>query len=98
MYKQIFYHKIILRNNKVILDAPLLFETKILEHLCDPIICVYIEDEGKQLKRLMKRNNFTKEEAQKRIDSQYPIKEKVLKSDIVIENGEKKEDLERQIA
>ena len=92
------YHRVIKRSSKVILDAPLLFESKILEHLCAPIICVYVEDEELQIKRFMERNNFTKEEAQKRMSTQYPIKDKVEKSDITIENGESFEDLERQIA
>ena len=66
--------------------------------MCSPIVCVYVDDEEVQLQRFMERNQFTQEEATKRISTQYPIKEKVLKSDILVENGEKLEDLERQIA
>ena len=43
---------------RVILDAPLLFETKILEHFCYPIITVYVQDYEMQLERFMNRNNF----------------------------------------
>ena len=43
--RQIWTHKVWSGNKKVILDAPLLFESKILEHFCFPIMCVYISDE-----------------------------------------------------
>lgn len=36
--------KLIQRKPLVVLDAPLLFETKILEYFCYPIITVYCED------------------------------------------------------
>jgi dephospho-CoA kinase len=36
--------KLIKRKPLVVLDAPLLFETKILEYFCYPIITVYCED------------------------------------------------------
>ena len=36
--------KLIQRKPLVVLDAPLLFETKILEYFCYPIMTVYCED------------------------------------------------------
>ena len=47
IFLSIFKNKIMLGLSKVVLDAPLLFETKILEHICHPIVCVYISDEEK---------------------------------------------------
>ena len=64
----------------MILDAPLLFETKILEYFCYPILLVYIEDTYKQKDRLMARNSLTEEQAQQRIDSQFPMDQKMTKS------------------
>ena len=56
------------------LDAPTLFESKILEHFCYPIVVVYIEDEELQLDRLMMRNtDLSEEQAKKRIGAQYPV-------------------------
>lgn len=61
--------KLFERRALVVLDAPLLFETKILEYFCYPIIVVYCEDGQKQLKRLMERNTLTEEEAMRKINS-----------------------------
>ena len=56
MLKQMFHAKVTKGLKKVVLDAPLLFETKVLEHFCYPIIAVYIEDESLQITRLIERN------------------------------------------
>ena len=73
----------------VVLDIPLLFEAK-MENYCDVIICVYV-DEIIQIERLMKRNNLTKEEALKRINSQMPLSEKCKISDYVIDNSQERD-------
>ena len=69
----------------VVLDIPLLFESK-LTGLVEKIIVVYV-DEQTQLKRLMKRNGFSEEEAYSRIKSQMPLKDKVSLADAVIDNS-----------
>ncbi|TKD56741.1 dephospho-CoA kinase [Bacillus sp. S2(2019)] len=68
----------------VVLDIPLLFESK-LEGLVDRIIVVYTTPDL-QLSRLMNRNDLSEEEALKRIHSQQPLEEKCQKADRVIEN------------
>lgn len=67
------------------IDAPLLFETKRTEYLCFPIIVVGCKEET-QKARLMERNNYTEEEAIKRIKSQMPLEEKKKKADIFVNN------------
>ena len=47
----------------VVFDAPLLFETRILEHICFPIITVAIMDEDKLRRRLMDRDKSSREDA-----------------------------------
>ena len=69
----------------VVLDIPLLYEAK-MENFCDRIICVYTEYET-QISRLQNRNNLTRDEAKKRIDSQESLTEKCKKSDYVIDNS-----------
>lgn len=69
----------------VVLDIPLLFENK-LDYLVDKIVVVYV-DETVQLKRLMERDQSTKEEALSRIKSQIPIKEKISRADATIDNN-----------
>lgn len=69
----------------LIIDAALIYEAKI-DGLMDKIIVVYI-NENEQVKRLIKRNNLSKEEALQRIKSQMPMKEKVKMADYVIDNS-----------
>jgi dephospho-CoA kinase len=73
------------KEKAIVLDIPLLFESK-LTGLVDKIILVYV-DEDTQLERLMKRNGFSEAEALSRIKSQMPLKDKVKLADAVIDNG-----------
>ena len=70
--------------NMIVLDLPLLFE-KQYEELCEEIIVVYIPKEL-QLERLMKRNQYTKQEALSRIDSQLSIEEKRKRATVLLDN------------
>ena len=70
--------------NMIVLDLPLLFE-KQYEKLCEEIIVVYIPKEL-QLERLMKRNQYTKQEALSRIDSQLSIEEKRKRATVLLDN------------
>lgn len=65
-------------------DIPLYFETKAY-HL-KYIILVYC-DKKTQLKRLIKRNNLSKNEALQRINSQINIEEKRKNSHFIIDNS-----------
>lgn len=78
----------------VFISVPLLFETDFYK-LFDKIIFVACDDDLR-LKRLMKRNNFTQEEALIRMKAQLPQDEKIKKSDYIIFNNSTKEDLEKQ--
>ncbi|WP_100012044.1 dephospho-CoA kinase [Lentibacillus sediminis] len=78
----------------VVLDIPLLFESK-LTHFVDKTLVVYV-DENMQLERLMDRNGYTEEEARQRIETQMPVKEKAELADFVIDNnGSKQESYEQ---
>ena len=68
----------------IVLDLPLLFE-KQYEELCEEIIVVYIPREL-QLERLMRRNQYTKQEALSRIDSQLSIEEKRYRATVLLDN------------
>ncbi|PFT98420.1 dephospho-CoA kinase [Bacillus thuringiensis] len=68
----------------VVLDIPLLFESKLTSPV-DRILVVAVKPHT-QLERLMKRNNFSEEEATARIQSQMPLEEKVKNADEVINN------------
>lgn len=49
------------------------------------------------MQRLMARNEFTREEAQKRIDAQMPVTEKCRMASFVVDNSGTKEMTEKQI-
>lgn len=71
-------------NELIVLDAPLLFETS-LDKKVDEIWVIYASKEI-QIKRIMARDKLSKKEAQKRIDAQMPLMEKVKRADVVIDN------------
>ncbi|GLB58462.1 dephospho-CoA kinase [Cytobacillus sp. NCCP-133] len=79
----------------VILDIPLLFESK-LTYMADKTLLVYA-DEDTQLKRLMARNQLSSDEAIARIRSQMPLKDKRPLADAVIDNNGSLEETERQL-
>ncbi|WP_138415371.1 dephospho-CoA kinase [Aquibacillus sediminis] len=69
----------------VVLDIPLLFESK-LTYLVDCTIVVYVDEET-QLKRLIERDQSSRKEALQRIQSQLSVKEKAALADFVIDNS-----------
>ncbi|TYZ57818.1 hypothetical protein PybrP1_005538 [[Pythium] brassicae (nom. inval.)] len=85
MVKQLVYNRLVRRKRLVVLDAPLLFETALLEHVCYPTIVVACSEEN-ELVRLEKRDGLSREDAEKRIRSQMPLHEKVRRADVVIQN------------
>ncbi len=79
----------------LIIDAALIYEAKI-DRLMDKIIVVYI-DEDEQIKRIIKRNNLSKEEALQRIKSQMPMKEKVKMADYMVDNSNSLDETKKQV-
>jgi len=79
----------------LMIDAALIYETKI-DRFMDKIIVVYI-DRKEQIKRLIKRNNFSKDEASQRIKSQMPMKEKVKMADYIIDNNNSLDKTKKQV-
>jgi dephospho-CoA kinase len=83
-------------NNKksIVIDIPLLFEAKI-QNLFDKIIVVKC-DKQTQIKRILKKKKHTKTEINNIIKSQMPLKEKIKRSDFVVDNKTIKE-TEKQV-
>jgi len=73
-------------NKHVVMDIPLLFESK-LQHYVERIIVVSVSEEV-QLRRLMERNHLSEEDALARIRSQLPLSVKEQGADAVIYNNE----------
>ena len=81
------------KNEKIVfVSIPLLFETK-QEKTFDKIIFISADKELR-LKRLIERNNYSKEYALTRINSQMDEEKKIKKSDFVIYNNSGLKELE----
>ncbi|NOQ67043.1 MAG: dephospho-CoA kinase [Desulfobacterales bacterium] len=70
---------------KVLVEVPLLYEVH-WEDLFDTVVVVYAEDET-CLNRLMDRDGLDRATAAKELKSQWPLSEKVMKADHVIDNN-----------
>jgi len=68
MFSEIIRLKFKEKKEMVIIDAPLLYETKFLEFVCYPILVPYC-DEQAQMERLMKRNGMSESDARSRLDA-----------------------------
>ncbi|MGM8366267.1 dephospho-CoA kinase [Virgibacillus sp. W0181] len=79
----------------IVMDIPLLFESKLM-HFVDKIIVVYV-DESTQLARLMKRDQSSAEEAQERIQAQIPVSKKANLADAIIDNSQTKKSSQDQL-
>lgn len=79
----------------IIMDIPLLFESK-LTYMVDKTILVFV-DPDIQKERLMKRNQLSEEDAVARIGSQMRLNEKIQLSDAVIDNNKTIEETEKQL-
>jgi len=79
----------------VVMDIPLLFESK-LQHFVERILVVSVSEEV-QLRRLMERNQLTKEDALARMHSQLPMSVKEKSAHAVIYNNENLQQTEEQL-
>jgi len=79
----------------VVLDAPLLLEVG-AEKLADEVWVVSVDLEC-QVRRLMRREGFTREEAFSRINAQMPLSEKKRYADEVIDNNGTPEETEKRV-
>lgn len=79
----------------IIIDAALLIETGLWRNV-DKVLVVAAEDETR-IRRIIRRNGFSREEAQKRLQSQMPQDEKVRQADFVIYNEGSLRELEVQV-
>ncbi|MEH7116551.1 dephospho-CoA kinase [Neobacillus vireti] len=79
----------------VVLDIPLLFESK-LTAMVEKTILVYVDCDI-QLQRLVDRNNLTIADAKARISSQMPLSEKIKLADAVINNNGTLDETKQQL-
>lgn len=77
------------------MDLPLLFELE-YDNWFDQIWLVDVTEET-QLSRLMARNAFSREEAEKRIAAQLSLQEKRKRADVLIDNNGSLEETRQQL-
>ena len=80
---------------KVIVDAPLLFESG-FDKECESIIAV-IADREVRIKRIMERDGITEEAANARVASQLSDRELIEKCDYVIHNSGTLDELRKEV-
>lgn len=80
----------------LVYDCPLVFETGLYKLGFKKILLVTAPTETR-LKRIMARDNITREEALKRNNSQMPEDEKARLADIVIDNSGTVEELQQRL-
>ena len=74
-----------LDNDTIVLDIPLLFEANLTDTVTE--IWVVSCDLPTQISRLQQRNGLTTEQARSRIDSQFPLADKVSRANLVLHNN-----------
>lgn len=79
----------------ILLDAPTLFESR-TDSLCDVIVSI-VADYEDSVKRIMLRDNLSREEAENRLSSQHTAEFYCEKSDFYIFNNGTREELKSKI-
>lgn len=82
-------------NETIIIDAPLLFECG-LDKLCDKIIGV-VSQRKLQIERIVTRDNIDPKHAEKRLQAQESNEFYIKQCDIIIENNNDIQDIEKKI-
>jgi dephospho-CoA kinase len=78
-----------------VINAALLIEM-CLHVLCDVVIAIRVERET-AIERARRRDGVSREEAEARLDAQFPVKEKLHLVDIEIENDGTMESFEHRL-
>jgi len=72
-----------------VVEIPLLYESG-MEDIADEVWAV-VADKETQLRRLIRRNGLSRDEAMSRVNSQMPVEEKASRANYVIDNSGEKE-------
>ena len=83
------------KNVRVILDIPLLFESR-MNTLCDTTIVVNTK-QIKQIERTVKKFNISKAETLRRIHAQWPLSKKIKRANYVIDNNGTLKQTQKQV-
>jgi len=95
--EQVLYEEILKKNPEalVIIDAALLIESGNYRKV-DKVIVIACDEET-QLRRIMAKNMFSREDAQRRLQQQMPLEEKIKYADFVLHNDSGLPELEKKV-
>jgi dephospho-CoA kinase len=79
----------------VLSDVPLLIEAG-MKQMVDVVLLVYISPE-EQLRRLIVRNGYTREDALSRLSAQMPIQDKLALADLIVNNEGSRKETQKQV-
>lgn len=82
-------------DKRIVFDAPVLFESN-SDLMCDSVVCVTAPREVRA-QRLMKRDNLTREEIERRISAQQPDEFYMQRSDFTIDGGAELEEVKESV-
>ncbi|NET06201.1 MAG: dephospho-CoA kinase [Symploca sp. SIO2B6] len=79
----------------IVLVVPLLFEANLTNLVTEIWVVSCLPQQ--QLRRLIQRDHLTLEQASDRINSQFPLQEKIARADVVLDNSSTLEELLKQV-
>ena len=95
--EQVLYNEILKEDPEalVIIDAALLIESENYRKV-DKVIVIACDEET-QLRRIMSKDVFSREDAQRRLQQQMPLEEKVKFADFVLQNDSGLSELKKKV-
>jgi dephospho-CoA kinase len=79
----------------MVLVIPLLFESQMTDLVTEIWVVVCSQEE--QIRRIMRRDNITREQAIARINNQLPLEQKMSRADVILDNEGDLANLHRQV-
>jgi dephospho-CoA kinase len=94
--KQLYWNRIFHPTKLVVLDAPLLLETR-LDWMCHTVLVVACNPE-QQIERVMARDGVDHEQASNALNSQMALQDKLQRASVVLDNTQSIDLLHKQVA
>jgi dephospho-CoA kinase len=95
VFKQVIWHWVC-QNAFIFIDLPLLYESGYMLKYVSRVVVVAC-DRGTQIERIVKRNSYSIEQAEQRVNAQWSLEEKCKRADYVITNQSDLSALEGQV-
>lgn len=94
--RELYWHRLVRPWRLVVLDAPLLLETR-LDMLCHTVLVVACQEQ-QQVQRVMARDGVDQAQASNALKAQMSLEDKKQRATIVFDNSGSLEQLQAQVA